>query len=350
MTRFLLGLAVLITVLVTWSIPAPDQAARPVAASSGDHIDRVVVVSVDGLNPEAIRRLGPAGAPTLHRLMASGASTLNARTAVELTLTLPTHTGMLTGRKVSAAAGGHGVTFNRDNGRTVHRAAGGYVASAFDVVHDRGGRTALFASKSKFAFFNRTWSRYGARDRVGVNNGRDKINHYVMRTDENQLTSAVVSRLTGSGTPAYTFVHLKGPDESGHSTGFMSGSYLQAVADADARIGRILQAIDSQARLRDHTALIVTSDHGGLGSGHGDATQAYNTTVPFFVRAPGVPAADLYALNPDFANPGAASPGYEASPPPIRNADAANLALDLLDLPVVPRSQTNTGMGLSVFP
>lgn len=349
MKRAMLGLAVLITVLVTWSIPSPDQTARAVAASSDDHVDRVVVVSIDGLNPEAIRRLGRSGTPTLHRLLDSGAVTLNARTAVERTLTLPNHTGMLTGRTVAASAGGHGVTFNRDNGRTVHRAAGGYVASVFDQVHDRGGRTALFASKTKFALFNRTWSRYGARDRVGVNNGRDKIDHYVMKADENLLTSAVVSRLTGAGTPTYTFVHLKGPDETGHRAGFLSPAYMSAVADADARLGRIVAAIESQSRLRQHTALIVTSDHGGLGMGHSDASLGHNYTVPLLVWGHGVPAADLYALNPGYADPGGSRPGYGGTQP-IRNMAVANLALDLLDLPAVPGSQSDTAMNLTVFP
>lgn len=32
----------------------------------------VVLVSVDGLNPQAITQLGPAGAPTFYRLMSEG--------------------------------------------------------------------------------------------------------------------------------------------------------------------------------------------------------------------------------------------------------------------------------------
>ncbi|HVQ19387.1 MAG TPA: hypothetical protein VMT27_10190, partial [Actinomycetes bacterium] len=86
--------------------------------------------------------LGRSGAP-------------NARTAREQTRTLPNHTGMLTGRRIDDRRGGHGVTFNSDTGTTVHRAAGEYVTSVFDVVHDRGGSTALFTAKKKFALYLR---------------------------------------------------------------------------------------------------------------------------------------------------------------------------------------------------
>ena len=125
----------------------------------------MLAISVDGLNPRAITELGRAGAPTFHRLMREGAYTLDARTEREQTRTLPNHTGMLTGRRIDASRGGHGVTYNTDIGRsrTVHSSAGEYVSSVFDVVHDHGGRTALFATKTKFALYQRTWNSTAAR-------------------------------------------------------------------------------------------------------------------------------------------------------------------------------------------
>lgn len=46
---------------------------------------------------------------------------------------------MVTGRRIEAAPGGHGFTYNTDRGSTVHKAAGRYVPSVFYVVHDKGG-------------------------------------------------------------------------------------------------------------------------------------------------------------------------------------------------------------------
>ena len=75
----------------------------------------------------------------------------------------PTTPGCSPARRIDARRGGHGVTYNTDIGRrrTVHSSAGEYVSSVFDVVHDHGGRTALFATKTKFALYQRTWNSDG---------------------------------------------------------------------------------------------------------------------------------------------------------------------------------------------
>lgn len=65
---------------------------------------------------------GSVGASGPRSSRHQGARTPNARTAVEATRTMPNHTSMLTGRRVDTDLGGHGVTFNTDNGSTVHRA------------------------------------------------------------------------------------------------------------------------------------------------------------------------------------------------------------------------------------
>ena len=125
--------------------PTTPTAATVMAAASSssadDRVNRVLAISVDGLNSRAITQLGRSKAPNFYRLMREGAWTFNARTEQEMTKTLPNHTGMLTGRRIDEKKGGHGIDFNSDTGTTVHKAAGHYVASVFDVVHDRGGRT-----------------------------------------------------------------------------------------------------------------------------------------------------------------------------------------------------------------
>lgn len=343
--------ATLTTVAVTDDSPeAPREVLRTVAGegSADDPVRWVVAVSIDGLNPDAIRQLGPTGAPALHRMIRDGASTLDARTARERTVTLPNHTGMLTGRRVNARRGGHGVSFNDDEARTtVHRTAGEYAASVFDVVHDAGRRTALFAGKEKFRLFDRTWSEHGRRDRTGANDGRDKIDRFVV-AGERRLTGKVVRELRERPRP-FTFLHLAAPDLVGHQHGYMGREYLDSVAAMDRQVGRIMDAIAGSRRLRRHTVLLLTSDHGGLGYSHSDRRAEHNYTVPFLAWGVNVPrGADLYELNPDFAHPGDAQPRYGLERPPIRNAALANLATDLLDLARVPGSQINRRQDLDV--
>jgi hypothetical protein len=331
--------------------PSRAQVVAAAAAPDDDHINYVLAISIDGLNPQAIRDLGPEGAPNLYRLMTEGTSTLNARTALESTSTLPNHTGMLTARRVDARRGGHGVDFNDDESKTtVHRAAGRYIASVFDVVHDRSRATALYTSKDKFALYNRSWSRrHGAVDTIGVNDGRDKIDIFSYLEDEDALIEQVLADL-GDGAAPFTFLHLSSTDKVGHASGYMGPDYVNQVAVVDARVGRLLDLVEATPELQEHLAVILTSDHGGLGRSHSAAGDAVNYTIPFMVWGSGVIAGgDLYATNPAYADPGTTRPNYAADPQPIRNGTMGNLATDLLDLPRIPGSQMNSERNLLVF-
>lgn len=322
--------------------PSPTTVATPV----DDPIDRVLAVSIDGLNPRAISTLGSDATPTFHRLMREGSWTLNARTEREQTRTLPNHTGMLTGRRVDPRHGGHGVTFNTDNRRTtVHRAAGHYVASVFDVVHDRGGSTALFASKTKFALYQRTWNAHGTADRVGADNGRAKIDRFTVDIDNDRLIAELNAYLRAA-PGEFVFLHIALPDETGHDHGFMGTRYLAAVQETDRLLGSVLDTIAADPRLRPDTLVLVTADHGGQGGSHSDPSRLANYRVPFFAWGPGVAAGgDLYDLNPERENPGEARSSY-AGRQPIRNGDLANLATGVLGLPKVPGSQFDADQDL----
>jgi hypothetical protein len=309
--------------------PSPVPSSQPSGGTEAQppKVDRtrsVVAISVDGLNPAALTQLGPARLPQLHAMIRSGASTLNARTELEQTETLPNHTGMLTGRPIEGARG-HGVDFNSDPGKvTVGSHAGHEVASVFDVVHGAGGTTALYASKTKFALYQRSWA--GALDTV------------VIDEDNDRLVDSLVTDLS-DGAPEFTFVHLSAPDVAGHASGFMGAAYLRAVERVDRLVGRIRQATSSNGPAPRRTAAILTADHGGRGThGHAEAAKADDYRVPFIVDGPGVRAgSDLYDLNPDYRDPGSSRTSYDG-PQPVRNANLADLATRLLGLPPVPGS------------
>ncbi|MBD3947490.1 alkaline phosphatase family protein [Nocardioides ganghwensis] len=305
--------------------------------SADNAVESVLAISIDGLNPEALRILGPQGTPHLHAFMASGASTLNARTENELTITLPNHTGMVTGRRVEADTGGHGVTWNDDRRRpaTVQAAAGKRVESVFTSISAAGGSTALFASKTKFSLWKRSWPLAIDKTRIQLDNG---------------LLARAVRRDLRDHDRAFRFVHFSLPDSVGHDKGFMSKPYLRSVRQVDALLGGIVAAVESDPQLDAGTATIVTSDHGGLGDSHSDARRFANYRIAFMVAGPGVAVgADLYDLNPDDRrDPGTRRTTYGQSVQPVRNGDLANLTLDLLDLDPVPGSEHNSALGLDV--
>lgn len=313
----------------------------------------VVHISVDGLRPDAVtRQLGAL--PAFARLRAQAAFTDNARTDPDYSNTLPNHTAQLTGRGVTGPEG-HGWTTNTDPalGVTLHSNRGGYVASVFDVAHDAGLRTGLYASKSKFSLYDASYGpQHGAPDTTGANDGRDKIDAFVYERDTGDLVERFVADLAEEPF-AYTFLHIRDPDSAGHAYGWRLWSwhpYTRAVRRSDRYIGRVLAAIEADPELAGHTALVVTADHGGSGHHHG-AGDPEHYTVPFYVWAPGVPAGDLYAVNEGrLADPREDRPGFGAELQPVRNGAAANVALGLLGLGPVPGSTIAASGEVRVLP
>jgi hypothetical protein len=309
---------------------AADQARRAPGTT------KVLIVTLDSVGSRALALAGPERAPTLHRLMAEGASTRNARTVREETWTLPNHTTIVTGRRVDADPTGHGVYWNdeRTDPATVSEAAGRDVSSVFRVVHSDVRDTGLFVSKEKLRLFERSWP--AAIDRVVLE-------------EDNPLLVRKARRDLVEHRRALTFVHLSGPDDAGHADGFLGPEHLAAVEEADRLLGRLVAAIEAHPRLRRHLTVIVTADHGGSSEGHGDPTALVNFKIPFVVWGAGVKAgANLYRLNDDYRNPGTHRTRYGVRRPPVRNGDAANLATDLLGLPAVAGSQFNADQSLDV--
>ncbi len=310
---------------------APDDPQR------ARRTTKVLIVTLDSVGSRAINLAGPGRTPTLHRLMREGAWTLNARTVRELTLTLPNHTTMVTGRRVDADHHGHGVDWNDDRKHpaTVSEAASHRVSSVFSVVGSRVRDTGLFVSKSKLRLFKRSWPA--------------AIDRFVLKGD-NRVLVRMARRDLVRHRRALTFVHLSGPDDTGHADGFLSPEHLAAVKEADRLLGRLVAAIEARPRLRRHVTVIVTADHGGSGGSHSDATAFVNFRIPFVVWGAGVQAgANLYALNRrDYRNPRRYRTRYGQGRPPVRNGDAANLATDLLGLRAVPGSRFNADQSLDV--
>ena len=146
----------------------------------------------------------------------------------------------------------------------------------------------MYASKSKFAFFERSWDEInGAPDTKGTDYGRDKIDTYVNTGDTRALVDSFV--LHETGTPhEYSFIHFNDPDAVGHASGWNSTDYYSSVMKVDSLLGRIFRLIE-EGPMAGVTAVLVTADHGGIGTTHSNPLFPENYTIPLYVTGPGVP-------------------------------------------------------------
>jgi predicted AlkP superfamily pyrophosphatase or phosphodiesterase len=242
------------------SLPPTPPRTQPAQSVSRN----VVVVSIDGLRPDAITTYD---APTLQRLMREGSYTLSAST-IQPSKTLPSHTSMLTGQPPER----HGVLWN-----TVATADADSIdlPNIFSVARAQGYSTAAFFSKAKF----QSLQVEGTLDYSQAPGG------WFGRWSSDRTISDVARYLAGA-RPNVLFVHLTDPDAAGHRAGWMTADYGRAVVAVD-------RAVNSLISLADHAygtgsySLIVTADHGGHGTNHGGADPR-DVNIPWIAWGQGV--------------------------------------------------------------
>ena len=208
-------------------------------------IERVLIISIDGLRPDLALR---ADTPTIHSLLKISSFTFWARTTAE-SVTLPSHTSMLTG--VTPVR--HTIQWNMDL-PLEHPIYPAY-PTLFELAHSAGYTTAMAAGKSKF----NTLARPGSLDWL-----------YIPKTstsEDPEVTTHALEILRDH-KPEVMFVHLPSVDNAGHASGWSSGAQIAAIERADSCVGKLLDALD-ELLLRQSTMLILTSDHGGAGLSHG---------------------------------------------------------------------------------
>jgi len=340
------------------------------AGRASAEIEYVIEISVDGLGGPYLEKMfngtapgGPYAIPNFNRLKNEGAGTLAAHIDNNNYETLPNHVSMITGRPQVGAAG-HNWTSNGDPAveQTIHSVKGSYVAGVFDVAHDNGLRTGMYANKTKFSLFDNTTdytgggsynATYGDLDTnpIGGDNGRDKVdNTYLVGSSTlgGATVNAFIAQQKTASPNQFAFVHINEPDYYGHNTGWGSTTWYNQVVNVDTMLGNIFKLVEQDVpAMIGKTAIILTADHGNQDNPPAGVDRY---SVPFYVWAPGVPAgADLYALNDGLRQAASSYPMTTyGGMQPIRNAEASNLALDLLGLGPIPGSMFNFSQDLIV--
>lgn len=224
---------------------------------------RVLLCSIDGARPDAIQQ---AHTPVIGRLAREGAHTWNARTVLP-SVTLPCHTSMLRGVEPAR----HGITSN------VFQPLARPVPSLIDVAHTHGRQVGFFYNWEEL----RDLASPGTLAVSVMGRAHD------FREGDDYVTDHAIMSLERYDLDLI-FLYLGGTDECGHKFGWMSDEYLKTIENADACLGRLLEAIERKGWLPDTTTLLI-SDHGGHDRTHGsDAPE--DITIPWVLHGRGVRA------------------------------------------------------------
>lgn len=265
------------------------------SAAYGQSAEHVIIIGVDGLSP---RGIDAAATPVMNHLIRRGAYSFEAR-GVFPTSSAANWASMLMG----AGPEFHGVRSNdwrRSNAR-IHPAAtakGGLFPTVFDVV--RADRPDAIIA----AIYD--WDGIGGLFSPGCLDAD-------IGTHGPEATAAAASAYFVEHGPALMFVHLDHVDAAGHTSGWHTDAYYEAVERADHAIGVILDAVRSSG-LEDKTAVIISSDHGGVGTSHGGESmdeliipwiasgaglaEGRRITRPISTTDTAVTAADLLGVSP----------------------------------------------------
>jgi predicted AlkP superfamily pyrophosphatase or phosphodiesterase len=273
-TLFFASLLAACTTSTVASVPAPA------------HMRHVIVVSIDGLKPDAYMRPDAHGlrVPTLRRLAAEGARAPEGMTSVFPTVTYPSHTSMVTG--VMPAR--HGIMTNhvfdpegRDHGgwrwyaEDIHvdpvwriaERAGDHVATVWWPVTTGAEVTwrvpeywrAKDANDQKLI---RALSTPGLLDAVAREHP-DFWPRFTIPADDDSALTDIAIHILETGKPSLLLLHLIEVDGKQHEHGVWSPEANAAIEKDDAQLARVLDAV-KRAGIADDTDLIVVSDHGFL--------------------------------------------------------------------------------------
>jgi choline-sulfatase len=253
--------------------PAP----APASDSTARHL---ILITIDTLRADRVGAYGYARArtPRMDELARRGARF--ERAYAPAPITLPSHASMMTGRYPP----GHG---SRHNGMRVDAtvpviaealSASGFAAAAF---------VGAFPLDRRFGL-DRGFSVYGDRMPRGANGrlANERLGRVVV--DE-----ALAWLNAQKGRRVFLWTHLfephapYGDPRSGRP---VAERYDDEVAEADALVGRIVDALGSDAAA---SLIVVTSDHGEAFGEHGEISHSvfvYDTTlrVPLIVAGPGI--------------------------------------------------------------
>jgi predicted AlkP superfamily pyrophosphatase or phosphodiesterase len=257
---------VLRTLIIALALSATCLPSRLGAQVPG--VKHVIVLGCDGMGSVAFRG---TNAPNLAALMKRGSWTLKAR-GVMPTSSSPNWASMIMG----AGPEQHGVTSNEwETNRMEFTASvagpSGHFPTIFRLLREQ--RPAF----KQAAIYD--WSGFGRLIEPGIPDDSEHVKGSI-------LTAERAIAYWKAEKPSFLFVHFDDVDHAGHGFGWESPQYFQMVDLVDGLIGGVVKAVRDSGE-EDSTVVIMTADHGGVGTRHGGNTMA-ELLIPWIIAGPGV--------------------------------------------------------------
>lgn len=275
-----------------WGPGVRDELADQARARAGFAADatdpHVMVFGIDGLRPDALQ---VANTPNMDGLIEKGAVTYRAFaggppvTNPQVSSSAPGWSSILTGvwvDKHESESNAFLTPNYRDYPhffqRILEQDPKANLASFvnWEPINDiivKGMRSDL----ADLVRMGRPWGRAGTVDR------------YELR---DMQVAKMTAEYVATDDPVVTFLHFDAVDNAGHSTAFAPDSprYIQAIEAVDRAIGVAVEAVAARKdRKKERWMFAMTTDHGGIGNGHGGQTLE-ERTIPFFASGDGIDA------------------------------------------------------------
>ena len=236
-------------------------------ASENDGGEKVLLISVDGLRPDAI-----AETEYYEILKSMGAYTLSAQT-VYPSKTMPAHMSMF-----------HSVTPNMHgmNSGNIYAPSADLGNGITETLAAQGYSAAMFFDWENMQYLTSVPNSVERNYIQWYKNGSEK-QHEISTV---QLTNALLEHIENDPTD-FTYLYFGMTDQMGHEFNWLSDEYFYAIEHIFTNILRILEALPE-----DYT-VIITSDHGGggdLGKNNHGSSAAVDMTTPVFIIGEGFEA------------------------------------------------------------
>ncbi len=210
---------------------------------------KVLIIGIDGVRTDALQQ---ANTPNLDALIASGFYTYESWHQ-GITVSGPSWSTIMTGVDYNK----HGVTSNSYSGSN-YNTYPYFTKRAKDCLPDLYQVQIVQWAPMSDNVYNDAWDqKIKVCDGCGANS-----------------VSAAQTQLQNPNLDVL-FVYFDECDLTGHSTGFspLNPAYINAIQTVDGHVGSIINSLQSRPNfVAEDWIILITTDHGGIGTGHGGNT------------------------------------------------------------------------------